>query len=228
MIVPASLRSDRDRHHIGITDRDQVGISDHLHRKPQQKQSKAMLNSATASGVQADAARSAVENSKQSLQATIDGFHLDQRPWVIPFQFRLAAELENGRDSKVTVWVENTGKTPALDVISVSRTSLSGLEPVQPDLSTVTPIISRGVLAPEVKNFYFDTEGAHFKPPLLDVAAYQDARKKIYIQGLIRYRDSFNEQHWTTFCIQHKYGTPLDDFGYCEHGNDVDRQEAHK
>ena len=34
MIVPASLRSDRDRHHIGITDRDQVGISDHLHRKP--------------------------------------------------------------------------------------------------------------------------------------------------------------------------------------------------
>src|SRR3989454_9430413 len=32
MISPASLRSDRDRHRVGISARDQIGITDHLHR----------------------------------------------------------------------------------------------------------------------------------------------------------------------------------------------------
>jgi hypothetical protein len=32
MISPASLRSDHDRHRVGITAGDQVGISDRLHR----------------------------------------------------------------------------------------------------------------------------------------------------------------------------------------------------
>jgi hypothetical protein len=191
-------------------------------------QSKSMLKSATASGVQADAAKNAVENAKQSLQATIEGFHLEQRPWAIPFQFQLGAEPENGKDIKVTIWVENTGKTPALDVIPTVSTSLWGLEPPQPDFSSIIPIVSRGILAPEVKNFSFDTGADHFKPKLPDVAAYLDARKRIYIHGIIRYRDSFNDHHWTTFCIWHKVGTPLDRFDYCEHGNDVDHREAHE
>src|SRR5437870_13897478 len=35
MISPASLRSDRDRHRVGISARDQIGITDHLHRNQQ-------------------------------------------------------------------------------------------------------------------------------------------------------------------------------------------------
>jgi len=35
MISPASLRSDHDRHRIGTSDRDQIGITDHLHRNQQ-------------------------------------------------------------------------------------------------------------------------------------------------------------------------------------------------
>jgi len=35
MVWTASLRSDRDRHRVGIIDRDQIGISDHLHRNQQ-------------------------------------------------------------------------------------------------------------------------------------------------------------------------------------------------
>ena len=35
MVWPASLGFDRDRHRVGITDRDQIGISDHLHRNQQ-------------------------------------------------------------------------------------------------------------------------------------------------------------------------------------------------
>src|SRR6266567_5512518 len=35
MISPASLRSDRDRHRIGTSDRDQIVITDHLHRNQQ-------------------------------------------------------------------------------------------------------------------------------------------------------------------------------------------------
>jgi len=193
-----------------------------------QAQTRAQQIAATASKIQADAAKKSTENGTQSLQATIESFHLDQRPWVIPFQFQLAAELENGKDSKVTIWVENTGKTPALDMIPVSSVSLWDFEPPEPDLSKVIPIVSRGILAPGFRNFSFDTEGDHFKPKLVDIAAYQDGRKRIYIHGMIRYRDSFNLQRWTKFCIWHKYGSPLDNFSYCEHGNDVDHEEEHK
>ena len=35
MIPPASLRSDRDRHRIGISARDQIGITDRLRRNQQ-------------------------------------------------------------------------------------------------------------------------------------------------------------------------------------------------
>jgi len=35
MVWPASLGFDRDRHRVGITDRDQIGISDHLHPNQQ-------------------------------------------------------------------------------------------------------------------------------------------------------------------------------------------------
>ncbi|HEY6292561.1 MAG TPA: hypothetical protein VI455_13515, partial [Terriglobia bacterium] len=34
MIQPASLRSERDRHAVGTSDRDQIGITVHLHRNP--------------------------------------------------------------------------------------------------------------------------------------------------------------------------------------------------
>ena len=37
MISPASLRSDNDRHRIGTSDRDQIGITDHLHQNEQGK-----------------------------------------------------------------------------------------------------------------------------------------------------------------------------------------------
>jgi hypothetical protein len=93
MIVPASLRSDRDRHHIGITDRDQVGISDHLHRKPHQ---------------------------------------------------------------------------------------------------------------------------------------YLKKTQFLYFHAILRYKDVFKKEHWTTVCAIHTYGHPLDDFTYCEEGNGMDSGEADK
>src|SRR5579859_3824028 len=33
--APASLRSDRDHHGVGMSDRNQIGITDHLHRNQQ-------------------------------------------------------------------------------------------------------------------------------------------------------------------------------------------------
>jgi Ca2+/Na+ antiporter len=191
-------------------------------------QTTAQKKSANASMEQAEASKRVVETARQSLQATIDNFHLDQRPWIIPFQFRLDGEPENLRDIKVTVWAENTGKTPALEIIPATKTELLTLEPDPPDFSNVAPVVSRGILAPSVRNFNFDTVANHFKPKLTDVAAYQDSRKRIYVSGIVYYRDPSTIRHWTRFCVWHKFGMPPDDFSFCEHGNEVDRQEANK
>jgi hypothetical protein len=192
------------------------------------KQSKAMQESTGASKVQSDAAKSAVENARQSLQASIEAFHLDQRPWVTPFDFRLAEDLEYGKPPKVEVWSENTGKTPALNVMVYSRAFFLGIEPIPPIFQPALPFPSRGFLSPGTKTFRFIVEFENFKPTLGDVADYRSARKKIYIHGLIRYHDSFDQQHWSTFCIWHSFGALSGDFGYCRNGNNVDHQEAHK
>src|SRR6266436_3378346 len=51
MISPASLRSDRDRHRVGISARDQIGITDHLHRNQQPNSSTARIGSLRATAI---------------------------------------------------------------------------------------------------------------------------------------------------------------------------------
>ncbi len=90
-----------------------------------QAQTVAQKNAATASRIQADAAKSSVENAKQSLQATIAASKLDERPWVGV----ILGGTQGGVQTKdmfsfqgVTISIRNTGKTPAIKMSG--RTSM--------------------------------------------------------------------------------------------------------
>jgi hypothetical protein len=191
-----------------------------------QKQSESMKTNADASREQAAAAKNAVENAKRSLKTTIDSFRLEQRPWVMPFEFRATSDLEADKVFSVTVSLENTGRTPAIDIVPLSGNIFAGSEPMRPVFSVGGPRVSGGFLSPGNKNFTYTTDA--FKPSLSDVAAYLGGRKRIYTFGVIRYRDTFNCRHVTNFCIYHQYGDPLAFFRFCENGNDTKDEEACK
>jgi hypothetical protein len=49
----------------------------------------------------------------------------------------------------------------------------------------------------------------------------------LYVRGILRYKDTFSSgiNHWTTFCIFHIHGRPVDEYNFCEHGNDIDHNK---
>lgn len=183
-------------------------------------QSGSMRTSADASVTQADAARNAVETAKNSLQSSVGQFRLDQRPWVEPVQFRLSGEPITFQDFTVDVWIQNTGKTPALDITSTSKMQFSYTEPAFPVFVGIIPFMNRGILSPGPANFYLTLSG--FKPAPLDITAYENGKTNMYVQAIIFYRDIHDVRHSTKFCIYHLHGKPLDEFRYCQAGNEVD------
>lgn len=54
-------------------------------------------------------------------------------------------------------------------------------------------------------------------------AAYAAKISNIYVFGKFIYKDPFGFDHWTTFCMSHTSGMPLNQFGVCPRGNDVDK-----
>lgn len=185
-------------------------------------QSTSMRTSATASANQADAAKGAVETAKKSLQSSIEQFRSDQRPWVVPFQFRLSGELEAFKDFTVNTLLQNTGKTPAIDVVNVAQMSISHEPPAQPVFLNLVPIMTRGILSPGQMNFFATLQGFILSPAAAD--SYSSGKSKLYVFAEIRYRDINQKMHWTRYCIVHQHGKPLDEFNFSDTGNDMDGQ----
>lgn len=177
-----------------------------------------------------DAVREARLNRQQSqrdLDATIDQFHLDQRPWVYVSQFQLSAEPEASKEPpKITIALSNSGKTPAINLRSVYETFSSPVDPPFKDLKTSEPI-PVGVLPPGVSSLLIGTE------PINSVVrtpghlpGYNVGKNFIYIHVKITYTDMFKQtQYWTTACAYHTHGFPLNLFNFCKVGNDVGQEK---
>ena len=80
----------------------------------------------------------------------------------------------------------------------------------------------RGILSPNTPNFFFIVPGP--KLNAIDAASYKDGRTKLYLEGELRYHDINRTPHWTEFCISHQHNKPLDEFNFCDAGNDLDAQ----
>jgi len=167
--------------------------------------------------------------SQRALDASILTSQLDERPWVVISSFRLSQEPELNKGVTATIGVINTGKTPAIDVIPLTAMSSWPPEPPAQDFPKPSGPTNRGVLPPAspaaVGNFNITPD-----PPLVldteaELSAYNNGPNNLYIQGKFWYTDIFHRQHWTTFCIFHPHGRPLESFNYCVVGNDVDRPE---
>ena len=85
-------------------------------------------------------------------------------------------------------------------------------------------ILSIGIVSPRAQNIHFATDPLTLTTDA-QVAAYNSGANSIYARGIMRYRNTFGIPHWTTFCIQHAHGVPLDEFNFCQQGNTMDHNQ---
>lgn len=148
-----------------------------------------------------------------------DALRLDQRAWVSPSAFVMSAEPEPNKSIDVKISLVNSGKTPALKVIAMTHPRNWNQQPPEVDWSAAEKAAPRGVLAPGITGIVITTAPLMLSNGLVE---YNTGTNSIYIQAKITYEDIFKRQHWTTICVLHHHGKPLNEFDSCESGNDVD------
>jgi len=163
---------------------------------------------------------STLSQSKTALDTTIKASHLDQRPWVVISRFLLSSEPAVNTEIKISFWFANTGKTPAIGVVQQSALLVALYRPPMTKFVLPQIVPSRSILAPGTTNLRGDTTPSQIPEPHL--GKYLKKSEALYFHAILRYKDVFHTDHWTTVCVIHTYGQLLDEFTSCEEGNEMD------
>ncbi len=151
-----------------------------------------------------------------------NNFIVDQRAWVSARQFLLTSELDETSAFRARVFIQNTGKTPAIDFMVQNAMALSDHVPPCFQWKQTSTAPNRGILPPNLTDYLIQ---ANLRtPPSQDVVKrYREHKMDLYFYGMARYKDVFGKDHWTQFCGFHTFGDQLTDFGLCGSCNEMDR-----
>ena len=59
----------------------------------------------------------------------------------------------------------------------------------------------------------------------LEVARYNNGEAMLCVHAMIRYKDIFGKSHWTSVCAFRSHSDQVNQFSYCEQGNEMDPDE---
>jgi len=147
-------------------------------------------------GEQAAASQTLADTAPKSLQAAIDNFHRDQRAWV--GAVNVVGPVAKGQPLDITIQIQNSGKTPAVDMLPWQHGELLSAIPnvFQGCKENTQRAESRAIINPG-QPFYMNLHPTHGKPLEIDIPENQD----IYAYGCVVYKDVFRQLHWMTFCF---------------------------
>lgn len=145
----------------------------------------------------ANAAMRSANAAEKAVEATINSIRLEQRAWVGVKRMTWKGELKKGEKLEAVILVENTGRTPALDVI-VKKGS-GTLYPTKKLLSL--PVRGEMVMIVIAPNNRFPSlrtisEGLSEA----DIRLLKSGERPVYVYGTITYLDIFKRTHKTGFC----------------------------
>lgn len=138
------------------------------------------------------ALNASISQAKKALDTSINNSRLDLRPWVVLSKFQISQEPEADKPFTATVYVVNSGKTPALSVDPRSglRTWYSASDPPPRDFALATGHPNAAMLSPGgVGDEHFTTDPLTLNAAQL--AAYKSGSTRIYVQIRINYSDAF-------------------------------------
>jgi hypothetical protein len=144
----------------------------------------------------ATAMENSVTKSGDALKASIEASRTDQRAWV-GFE-NAQVNVHAGNQSRFSVNVKNTGKTPALHVsLQYFIKNVERGQALQFTYKGITTVPSRGMLAP---NGIFSVILTNAEPDAAEMNRIRTEEKHVYFYGRLTYNDIFGRSHWTTFC----------------------------
>jgi hypothetical protein len=163
--------------------------------------------------------KATLDQNKKALNINLAVSWLDQRPWVSVRTFQLAAEVEQGKELRFTLWLQNTGKTPAVDQTAQMMLFLWDHEPTFDDFKDPT-IVSGEFNVPSLNSATWFTY--RWTPRPESVADYRAKKLRLYVLALLRYKDMFQQSHLTRVCVFHVADAALDEIGFCSAGNSME------
>ncbi len=156
-----------------------------------------------------DAARQSSEtNSQKALDATIDSFHRDQRAWV---SVEPATGIPNDSTYKITIPINNTGRTPAESVMVYFEGKV--VKPGEAlSYGFTGPPVPFGYVPPGKQSGAFNYNGdqTRTRVNLKQPTGYY------LIVGAITYEDVYRGKHWLTYCFINFEGQS---YSYCPEHN---------
>ena len=168
------------------------------------------------------------KHNQKALDTTVMLSRMDQRAWLSISKVELSAEPGQTRTVDVTVWFQNTGRTPALNITYswslYMWSSETALPPLQLDKQAITGfILTSGNSTPVIT---VHSAEVNWSPEhqLTDVtlADYKAKRLRFYVQLACGYRDVFQQAHMTHVCAYHMFGEQRDEFRYCNSLNTME------
>ncbi len=165
----------------------------------------------------ADAAQQSANAAADSVRATREATHADQRAWVglaSPVLVGIQSIAPHKLRASIVVHIKNFGKGPAFKAMIDARMAVAPNvdSQVQSSCNLVFPFVGLkptwpgGVSDPNslkrqwgqiiFPNGEF-TQGANYGDDVIDAAD-----KVVYVIGCIVYQDQFTDPHWTKFCYE--------------------------
>ena len=145
----------------------------------------------------ANAAMRSADAAEKAVEATINSIRLEQRAWVGVKHMRWRREFKKGEKLEAVISVENTGRTPALDVIvkkgsgTVYPTKKILSRPVRGETALI-------VIAPN--NSFASLRTVSEGLTETDIRLLKSGERSVYVYGTITYLDIFKRTHKTGFC----------------------------
>jgi hypothetical protein len=170
---------------------------------------KSSATAAEAASKSASAAEGQVQATRESIEATVEQYRLDQRAWIGPTNFILKTMHAPDPISAIAT-IRNNGKTPALKMkvryfLHASDEAINVREyAANPEEKRTGKEIGISTLFP---NGEMELNPSTGSTDTLGVQSVQSGRKLLYFFGWISYLDVFNAEHQTRFCAQYRPGT---------------------
>lgn len=178
----------------------------------------ALIYYAHKAGIQADAAKEAVEAAVESNRLTRESNEGTLRAWLTVKELRAPA-IEPGQPTDFTVMLENSGRSPALYIVtSTNVQSFTWPLPTSfeygygPDIgsSVVGPGMSHGV----------GVRLRAFTAQELAILSDEQSKEVLVLYGIVNYADQFSGNRGTMFCFAYKpWKGPTRRWVDCPHGN---------
>jgi hypothetical protein len=150
--------------------------------------------------------------SEKNLNATIEQFRLDQRAWVgLMGSNHISIQIVKGSPIKITIELQNVGKTPALSERSVNHFANRPIKDPMPNFDNCSKKDAGGpiTLMPNgiaSVNISTDAPGAEGIPLILtdaDIDLLDRHQVELFIYGCIWYDDVFSRPHKTDYCFRY-------------------------